>query len=922
MKKCILNSVLIPVSLLFAAASLIFISDAVMAQGAKIVYSDDGFAPLFPFIIVKTAPDNITNVHTWKEILPAGTDGFLRIEDGRFVSDKGVVRFVGTNLCFSAAFPPSKAEAENLAKNLARFGINAVRLHHMDNSEIWGGKKCKNHLDINPEQLDKLDYLIYQLEQNGIYVNINLHVSRQFDQRDGFISSPDTPKYDKGLDNFQPKMIQLQKKYAKDLLTHVNPYTKKAYVDDPGVAMIEINNENSVICSFGCGHLDNLPQPYADEFRLLWNDFLGRKYSSTEALRLAWGCKFYPQGEEMIPDGAFPFPAFPKRNGQGWELQTDAFCDAPVNVFACSNTEIGGRNAIHLQVNKKGKDNWIPQLHRNGLRVEQGVPYTIQFKCRTQKPGEMSIALIENHNPWGRLGFDVSFKTSDKWQTYQFSFIPDKTDSAARITFNGFQAGQWYEIADVSLKSGGNIGFGLESTLESKTIPVPKKSGVQFPSTAARQDFADFLYEIENRYWQDMYAYVKSLGAKQPVSGTQLQYGYWNVQASLDYCDIHAYWNHPVFPGRPWDGNNWYVRNRALVNYPADNKSTLNRLACVRVFNRPLTVSEYDHPYPNPYCGEGNVMAFAMASFQDWSGVFQFSWKHGSDYANPICNNFFDMASNVGKTAHLPACYAMFVQNGVKSGDYSFVQAPEMSVENEKTIMADNLVGYHRNLDALGLNYSLPWAIRTGVRLPDVVKSNAKTEQIGKTVTSWQELPERFGGMEKKWIRSSTGELYCDFQKVGKGYFTVSAPKVKVFTGFPDGRLFDLGVLENQGAVTLKPGKTRLDWLTFSMTQAKPGRYLIAATGLIINTDMDLVDLDGEKWTCGNRWGVAPVLCEGIEAELRIELKSPGKARLFALNENGDRAQEIPVVQKDNTAIIQLNPQYRAIWYELELDCL
>ena len=32
----------------------------------------------------------------------------------------------------------------------------------------------------------------------------------------------------------------------------------------------------------------------------------------------------------------------------------------------------------------------------------------------------------------------------------------------------------------------------------------------------------------------------------------------------MDWLDVHAYWQHPRFPGRPWDGNNWNVAHRAL----------------------------------------------------------------------------------------------------------------------------------------------------------------------------------------------------------------------------------------------------------------------------------------------------------------------------------------------------------------------
>src|SRR5208283_3135369 len=114
----------------------------------------------------------------------------------------------------------------------------------MDNHSIWGDSP--NHLTIDPKRLERLDYLIFQFKRNGIYVDINLHVSRWLGVAEGFVAQKQRPNYDKGLDNFEPRMIDLQKKYARDLLAHVNPYTDSRYAAEPAVAFVEINNENAL----------------------------------------------------------------------------------------------------------------------------------------------------------------------------------------------------------------------------------------------------------------------------------------------------------------------------------------------------------------------------------------------------------------------------------------------------------------------------------------------------------------------------------------------------------------------------------------------------------------------------------------------------------------------------------------------------
>ncbi len=85
--------------------------------------------------------------------------------------------------------------------------------------------------------------------------------------------------------------------------------------------------------------------------------------------------------------------------------------------------------------------------------------------------------------------------------------------------------------------------------------------------------------------------------------------------ARLDCIDSHAYWQHPVFPGRPWDSSNGYVRNVSMVNA---HGGLLPGLALHRVLDNPFCVTEYGHPAPNTSCSEGSLLRGAYAGLQDW----------------------------------------------------------------------------------------------------------------------------------------------------------------------------------------------------------------------------------------------------------------------------------------------------------------
>ncbi len=252
--------------------------------------SDDG---MFPFVPSYDSPDNVVNMSHLLSA-PAGKDGRIRVENGHFVNDKGRVKFHATNLTGPANFPTHE-EAERLAARLARFGINCVRLHYFDNSYgTFMLPKEQGILDesgetrrkLDPERRDRQDYLIAQFKKRGIYVNINLHVARQLGEADGV--PPNSGHKNKGSNLFYPPLIKLQKEYAKELLSHMNPYTGMSYLKEPVVAMVELNNEESLWRLYRQGGLDSRDDVYGKCIKKLWSDWLVKKYGTTEKARAAW----------------------------------------------------------------------------------------------------------------------------------------------------------------------------------------------------------------------------------------------------------------------------------------------------------------------------------------------------------------------------------------------------------------------------------------------------------------------------------------------------------------------------------------------------------------------------------------------------------------------------------------------------------
>ncbi|MGH8247487.1 MAG: hypothetical protein ACREUU_13770, partial [Gammaproteobacteria bacterium] len=145
-----------------------------------------------------------------------------------------------------------------------------VRLHFLDLFAPRG--IIENSRDdsrtFDPQQLDRLDFLVAELKKRGIYVDLNLNVGRSYKQGDG-VADHDKIRWGKGLVIYDPRLIELQKEYARQLLTHVNPYTKTEYRNEPAVAIVEILNENALYVGF------RAPTPYYDDLLTrLYNEWL------------------------------------------------------------------------------------------------------------------------------------------------------------------------------------------------------------------------------------------------------------------------------------------------------------------------------------------------------------------------------------------------------------------------------------------------------------------------------------------------------------------------------------------------------------------------------------------------------------------------------------------------------------------------
>ena len=177
---------------------------------------------------------------------PAGKYGPIVPDDnGHFVfrNRPGTpVRFYGPNFVGDSQRPADEV-AHELAERIAAFGFNAVRIHHHDN-EVYARNSTGGSL-LDPERMERLDYLLATLKKRGIYYTTDVYVSRRNIPASEIpgVGAIQTPQEYKALFYIDDRVYENWLRWAKEFLGHVNPYTGLALKDDPALISLSLVNE-------------------------------------------------------------------------------------------------------------------------------------------------------------------------------------------------------------------------------------------------------------------------------------------------------------------------------------------------------------------------------------------------------------------------------------------------------------------------------------------------------------------------------------------------------------------------------------------------------------------------------------------------------------------------------------------------------
>ena len=373
---------------------------------------------------------------------------------------------------------------------------------------------------------------------------------------------------------------------------------------------------------------------------------------------------------------------------------------------------------------------------------------------------------------------------------------------------------------------------------------------------------AQWTGELEAKMVARMKAFLRSLGAKALLTNDNCGSHYASLQlasAEYDYIDDHFYVDHPSFPEKPWSLPSSCPNKNPLLG---ESRLAPSTQAFTRMVDKPFTITEWNFSGPGRYRGVGGILTGAMASIQDWDGLWRFAYSHGRwglGDAHVCAPGYFDLASDPLAQAGERACVCLFLRGDLapcREG-VALWFTEDCAASSEKT--------YH----AAPKWCDAAWGMRVGSCLsPDSAK--------GLRVVRREEA-DAFEAEAKAMAGKGSSALRIDRTR---GTFTIDT--ARTCGGFANEGTIDAGFMKAKVS-----GAPATVWVS-----SLDGKDIPKSRRLLVTHVTD-VQGDGAKYTDESmtttlKWGKRPVMRNG-EAKVAVKLDDPSRFTVYELATSGRR---------------------------------
>ncbi|MES2660184.1 MAG: hypothetical protein V4689_16290 [Verrucomicrobiota bacterium] len=234
----------------------------------------------------------------------AGENGFIGVKDGNFIhtTTGKPVRFWAVN------GPPADLKGFPLrecARLLAKYGVNLIRIH--------SGYFDSNG-EVDPAKVLHAIEVVEAMKAEGIYTHFSIYFPLWLDPKPGnrWLAGYNGSQHSFASLMFNPDFQAQYRKWWTALLTTPSPATGKRLIDEPAVASLEMQNEDSLF--FWTFSDTTIPDAQLRMLEKQFGGWLAARNGSLEKAVAAW--KSEPLKRDALAEGRIAFRPL-------WNIFTD-----------------------------------------------------------------------------------------------------------------------------------------------------------------------------------------------------------------------------------------------------------------------------------------------------------------------------------------------------------------------------------------------------------------------------------------------------------------------------------------------------------------------------------------------------------------------------------------------------------------------
>ncbi len=428
--------------------------------------------------------------------------------------------------------------------------------------------------------------------------------------------------------------------------------------------------------------------------------------------------------------------------------------------------------------------------------------------------------------------------------------------------------------------------------------PVPLTG---MPQESMGEPGRRFFTQLQRSYLEEMKSFLRTLGIRVPICGTNLTLTTGDLWASqnMDFTNDHAYYSWAYATNRPPD-----PKRESVVDTPPIAFPFFPEMVHARVAGKPLVGGEWCFAYPGPFRCEGLPLMAAYYSLQDWDGMLFFAsmgpyglkWRHLEEQ-----NSIRSLSQQLDpSTWGLSQAAALAIRRGdIRTARNTVVlKYTDSDIFNNRRYA--NIYSFLGEMAKVEIELLAPGE-----------KSDWPVVNSASHAETYFEAAKRFGieGATTDYLTSDTGEIR---RYSSPGLFLVDTPKTQMACG----ALYSMTDKNRRLGAFQVNSPAGFAALTFSSLDDLPlrqsKRILVCAVGDSRNK-FAVIENGMHK-----DFGKGPVLTEPLEIEISTPASAGNPLKAYALNPTtGAREKELAVRSSDGRETFKIGKNAQTIYFEL-----